>query len=315
MDVVTIVAPTFGLIAAGYAVAVSGLISEGAQKGISEFAFSIAIPVVLFRTIIISQFTAINPLLVWSAYYGAVALTWLFTLALSARLLRVTPTAGVVAATSAVYGNIAMLGIPLTLAAFSPEAAGPMALILAVNTPLLWLCGTLQVAWIERKDSASIPVIILPLLLDLIRNPIILAIVAGFLWRATGFGLHPLLDRTCEQLAQAGSPTALIALGLGLVRFKIRGEALSLAVMCVMKLALMPLFAWTLAFPLLHLPPLVGNVIVLFASMPAGANAYLFATQYRQLTNSTSAAVAVGTLLSAVTLPAIIALLLGSPLE
>ncbi|WIW50609.1 AEC family transporter (plasmid) [Bradyrhizobium sp. 62B] len=315
MNVLAIVAPTFGLIAVGYAAAVSRLVSEGAQKGISEFAFSIAIPALLFRTIVISQFPAINPLLAWGAYYGAVALTWIAALALSARLLRVAPAAGVVAATSAVYGNIAMLGIPLALTAFGPKAAGPMALILSINTPLLWLSGTLQIAWIERKDGTSTWTLVLRLLFDLLRNPIIIAIAVGFFWRMVGAGLNPLIDRTCEQLAQAGSPAALIALGIGLVRFELRGEALSLAVMCLLKLIIMPLFAWTLAFPILRLPPLVGDVIVLFAAMPAGANAYLFATQYKLLANSTSAAVALGTLLSAVTLPLLIAFLLAGPLE
>jgi malonate transporter and related proteins len=104
-------------------------------------------------------------------------------------------------------------------------------------------------------------------------------------------------------------------LGLGLRRFKIAGEMLGFAIMCIMKLAIMPLFAWTLAFPLLHLPPLVGDVIVLFGAMPAGANAYRFASQHRSLENSTSTAVALGTLQSAVTLPAIIALLLTHPIE
>lgn len=67
MNVLATVAPTFGLIAVGYAAAVSRLVSEGAQKGISEFAFSIAIPVLLFRTIVISQFPTMNPLLAWGS--------------------------------------------------------------------------------------------------------------------------------------------------------------------------------------------------------------------------------------------------------
>jgi malonate transporter and related proteins len=75
----------------------------------------------------------------------------------------------------------------------------------------------------------------------------------------------------------------LVALGPGLRRFKIAGEMLGFAIMRIMKLAVMPLFAWTLASPLLHLPPLVGDVIVLFTAMPAGANAYLFASQHRSL--------------------------------
>ena len=51
MQVFLIVAPVFALIAIGYAGSLSRLFSETAHKGISEFAFSIAMPALLFRTI------------------------------------------------------------------------------------------------------------------------------------------------------------------------------------------------------------------------------------------------------------------------
>lgn len=46
------------------------------------------------------------------------------------------------------------------------------------------------------------------------------------------------------------------------------------------------------------LDPAAG-VIVLFAAMPTGANAYIFAVQYQRLVNPVSGAVALGTLLAA----------------
>jgi predicted permease len=220
---------------------------------------------------------------------------------------------GIVIGIGSVYGNIAMLGIPLTLSALGNQAAGPMALILAVNTPLLWLVGTLQMAWTERKLSKSITSLVLPILSDLGRNPILLAIGCGFLWRVTGLGLHPVIDRTVELLAQAGSPTALIALGINLFRFEIKGQTLGIAVMCPLKLLAMPAFAWVLAFHLLDLPPVAAGVVVLFAAMPAGANAYIFAAQYGRLVNAVSGTVAIGTILALATLPAIVSLLTVAP--
>ena len=55
-----------------------------------------------------------------------------------------------------VYGNIVMIGIPLSLAAFGDAAAAPMALILSINTPLLWIVGTLHMEWAERKEDTSL---------------------------------------------------------------------------------------------------------------------------------------------------------------
>lgn len=55
---------------------------------------------------------------------------------------------------------------------------------------------------------------------------------------------------------------------------------------------------------LLDLPPLGAGVVVLFAAMPTGANAYIFAVQYQRLVDPVSGAIALATLLAAVTLRA-----------
>lgn len=307
MATLLIVAPVFALIAAGYASVLFRFVSESAHKGISEFAFSIAIPALLFRTIVVSEFPDVSPYRMWGAYYGALAITWIAAMAVSALLRgrRGGSEDGVVFAIGAVYGNIVMLGIPLVLSALGGEAAGPMALILSVNTPLLWLCGTLQMEFVSRKQAGSPLAIIWPVIADLARNPLMIAIGFGVIWRFTGLGLTPVVDRTIELLAQAGSPTALIALGINLFRFEVKGEKLSILVMCALKLAAMPAAAFVLA-RLLDLPPIAAGVVVLFAAMPTGANAYIFAVQYQRLVNPVSGAVALGTLLAAVTLPVVV---------
>src|SRR6476660_7211291 len=76
MQVFLIVAPVFALIAIGYAASLSGLLSEAAHKGISEFAFSIAMPALLFRSIAVAEVPAVDPLHLWGASLGAVAISW-----------------------------------------------------------------------------------------------------------------------------------------------------------------------------------------------------------------------------------------------
>lgn len=312
MATMLIVAPVFALIAAGYASVLFRFVSEGAHKGISEFAFSIAIPALLFRTIVVSEFPDVSPYRMWGAYYGALALIWIAALLISAclRERREDREDGVVFAIGSVYGNIVMLGIPLVLSALGNEAAGPMSLILSVNTPLLWLCGILQMELVSRKRTGSPLAVIRPVLADLARNPLMLAIGFGVVWRFTGLGLNPIADKTIGLLAQAGSPAALIALGITLFRFEVKGEMLSVVAMSALKLLAMPAVALVLA-KLLNLPPIVTGVVVLFAAMPTGANAYIFAVQYQRLVNPVSGAVAVGTLLAAVTLPVVVMIVAG----
>ena len=192
------------------------------------------------------------------------------------------------------------------------EAAAPMALILAINTPLLWVWATLHMACTERDTGTSFAHLMLTVVTDLGRNPVILAIVAGTLWRLSNAGLHPLADKALALLGQAGVPCALVALGAGLTQFQIKGQAGTLTVMLALKLVAQPAIAWVLAFWVLELPPVAGAVVVLFSAMPTGANAYLFATRYQRVVNSTSGAVALGTILAAATAAALVSVLIGA---
>ncbi len=315
MQVILIVAPVFALIAIGYAASLSRLLSQTAHKGISEFTFGIAMPALLFRTIALTDIPAVEPLRIWGAYFGGVAVVWVMATVLTALALRRPAADAPAIAMGSVYGNVVMLGIPLVLALFGTEAAAPMALILAINTPLLWIWATLHMAWAERKDGGSPARLILAVIADLGRNPVILAIVAGSLWRLGGAGLHPLADKALALLGQAGVPCALVALGAGLTQFQIKGQAGTLTVMLGLKLVAQPAIAWVLAFHVLALPPVAAAVVVLFSAMPTGANAYLFATRYQRVVNSTSGAVALGTILAAATAAALVYVLLaeGAP--
>jgi hypothetical protein len=311
MQVFLIVAPVFALIAIGYLASLWRLLSEAAHKGISEFTFGIAMPALLFRTIALTDIPAVEPLRLWGAYFGAAAAVWAAATALTVLLLRRPGADAAPIAMSSVYGNVVMLGIPLALALFGSEAAAPMALILAINTPLLWIVGTLHMAWAEHRGGTSLWRLILSVFIDLARNPVILGIVAGSLWRLGGLGLHPLADKVLGLLGQAGVPCALVALGAGLTQFQIKGQAGTLTTILALKLVAQPAIAWLLAFEVLGLPPVAAAVVVLFSAMPTGANAYLFAARYQRVVNSTSGAVALGTILAAATAAALVSVLVS----
>lgn len=310
MDVLLIVAPVFGLIVIGYVAASTRLLSEAAHRGLSEFAFGIAVPALLLRTIATATFPETDPVRLWIAYYSAVGVTWLLALAATKWVIRRPAGDGVTIAMGAVYGNIVMLGIPLALAAFGPQAAGPMALILAVNTPILWLVGTFQIGWSDRDSPDRGARRVQAILGELARNPIVLGIAAGGVLKISELGLHPVVDKALALVAQAGVPTSLVALGASLRRFRIEGQVATLTGMCSLKLVVMPLAAWWLAFEVMQLPPVAAGVVVLFAAMPAGANVYLFASRYHRVVESVSGAIALGTLISALTVSALIGAIL-----
>lgn len=307
MQVFLIVVPVFALIAIGFGAARTGLFSETAHKGLSEFAFSIAMPAQLFRTIAAPGSPGFDPLGLWGAYFGAILITWVMATLLTRYVLKRPAADGVSIAMSSVYGNVVMIGLPLSVAAFGETALVPVALILSLNTPLLWLAGMLHMEWADRKPDTSLSSLGRVLLNDLVRNPLILAILAGLAWRVLGLGVWSPVGKVLDLLAQSSVPCALMALGASLTRFRIDGQMPTLATLCVLKLLVLPAVAWLLAHYVFRLPPMPAAVVVILAAMPAGANAYLFAMRYQKVVNSASGAVALGTILSALTAAVLLA--------
>jgi malonate transporter len=299
--ILNIVAPVFGLIVIGYVAARWRLLSDGAAQGISDFAFTLAIPALLCRTIATAEFGALSPLAVWTSFYTAGFLTWGFATLLSMTLLARPREDAASVAMTATFGNTVMLGIPLAIGAFGDKATAIIALVLSIHAPTWWLLGMLHAQAAGGAPDQSPGKMIASLARDLMRNPIIIGILVGVLWRFTGLKLPVAIDRLLQLMAQAGIPTSLVALGLTLVGFEIKGQMPTLTAVIALKLVFMPLVAWLMAHYVFALDPLTTGVIVVMAAVPTGANAFLFAVKMGRAVNSASGAVALGTAVAAVT--------------
>lgn len=309
-DVVLIVAPVFGLIALGFALARFGVLSKTAGDGLAEFVFVVATPVLLFRIVATASPAATGePLALWGAFYSAVAVIWIAAAA-ATRFMLVRPARdGASVAMGANFGNIVMLGIPLALDRFGTGAATPIAILVSVSAPIMWFVATLHIELVTEREEMAVGPLLKDLFMSLLKNPLILGIVAGFAWRATGLGLHPIPDKMISLLGQTAIPGSLVALGLSLTGFELRGQFGTVLVVCALSLVAFPALVWVLAFHVFTMPPVWAGVAVLFAACPPGANAYLFATRYDAATGSVSAAVAFGTALSIVSVTLILVFL------
>jgi len=307
--ILSTIAPVFLVILAGFAFARGGLISRTAEAGLLEFVLRVGIPALLFRTMVDARPPGGETLRLWGVYFGALALIWLLSALATHVVLRRPKEDQPMVGMSASFGNIVLLGIPIVLATQGAEAATPVAVITSVHTALLWLAATLHVQVVSEHGRTTTRALLRELGVNLLTNPIILAILAGTLWRQTGIGLGDAPRAMLDLLAQAGVPCALFALGLSLRDFSIRGQVPTLAALLLLKLVLFPAIVWWLAFRVAPLDPLWASVAVLFAACPTGVNAFILAKQYGRVVNSTSGAVALGTALSVGTMTAILVVL------
>lgn len=306
---ITTVVPVFTLIVLGFGAGRFGFFVEGSARGLSTFVFTFAIPAMLFKAMVTLGIPASPPWGLWGALFATVAIIWVLAIAASRFVAGLAGAGGSSAALGAAFGNTVMLGLPLGVAHFGTAAVLPMALIISVHLPVQWFAATLLAQWGSQNEGHGVPALLGTLLKDLLTNPIVLALLAGSAWNLAGYGLDPMAEEIISMLAQAAVPAALFALGLSLARFGWESCGLAAVVLMLLKLAVMPLIAAVLAFSIFDLTSVEAGIVVLFAALPTGANAYIFAERQGVAEAAVSASVAAGTALSIITLTVVLALI------
>ena len=140
-QIVGIVLPVFGLIGVGYVIAWTNVTGEGSGEALAGFVFTVAIPVLLFRTFVTADFSAAAPWRLWLAYFSGFAVAWVVGDLIVRRLFGRDARAGVVGGVSSAYGNAVLIGIPLTITAYGDPGAVAIALIVAIHLPIAMTGG------------------------------------------------------------------------------------------------------------------------------------------------------------------------------
>jgi len=295
--ILTTVVPVFVLIGLGYGAARLKLIEGAGAVGLNRFVFLFAIPALLFRTSMKVDIGAAAPWSLWGAFFGSAGIVWVLAILVSPKVPSLRPTGGAAGAIAASFGNLVMMGIPLSFAHWGERAVVPAALIVAIHAPVHWFFATLRAEW-SLHGGGSVGKTLKELVFALAKNPIVVALLLGLGWGMTGLGLHPVADKTITMLGQAGVPSALFSLGLSLASYGLKGHLRGLSTILVLKMAVFPLVAAVMAFQVFDLPHLSASIVVLFACLPPGANAYLFATRYNASIAPVSGAIGVGTFIA-----------------
>lgn len=117
--------------------------------------------------------------------------------------------------------------------------------------------------------------------LNLVRNPLMIALALGALWHLTGMHLGGLPRVMVDRIADVASTLALFAMGMSLRNYGIRGNVAAGLVLAVLKLFLMPALVFVATHYVVPLPSVWAKVAVVAAASPTGVNAYIVAARFR----------------------------------
>ncbi|SCA55767.1 putative malonate transporter, MdcF, AEC family [Candidatus Terasakiella magnetica] len=309
-DIGTIILPVFALIALGYLMVKRGLFSQSGVDDLTRFIFYLAVPALLFRTSASGVMTQKLELSILAAFFGM----GVFILFGCYFLMRkIGHERSVVVGISACFSNLALIALPIVQTAYPPEALVPLMTLITFNAMVLF---TLPCIMIEtgRNPNASILAIFTGAIKTVLSNPLVIALVSGWIFSETGSELPQVIDRITELLSKAAAPCALFAVGGGMARYSLRLEETKAPVLLVTfaKLILMPAGVWLICTYIVGTSPLWTMIATLGAAMPTGANPFVFATRYGVGDRIAGNAILLSTALSLITLSAFL-LIFPSP--
>ncbi|MDV7340430.1 AEC family transporter [Terasakiella sp. A23] len=305
-QVITVIFPVFAVVGLGYLMVKRGLFSQSGVDDLTRFIFYLAVPALLFRTSASGVMAQRLELSILLAYYG-VGVVILFATYYMAK--RVGHERAVVTGISACFGNLALIGLPIVQTAYGPEALVPLMTLITFNAMILF---TIPCVMMEtgRNPNANIGGIIWGSIKSVITNPLVIALVSGWVLAETEVELPSVIDRTTELLSKAAPPCALFAVGGGMARYSLRLEETRFSVLLasVAKLIIMPLAVFLLCHYVLGASPVWTMIATLGAAMPTGANPFVFATRYGVGDRIAGNAILLTTSLSLITLSAFLIL-------
>lgn len=271
--------------------------TEDAARVLSNLAFFLFVPALLFRTMALADLSQL-PWRLLAAYLLPLALFAAAVWALQGRAAAgIGPAAPSTRAIGASYGNAVQMGIPMAAALFGAEGLALHLTVVSVHGLTLL---TLLTALVERDLARSRPssgraAVLRAAARNTIVHPVVLPVLAGLAWNLAGLPLPKPLDLTLQGLGAAVSPLCLVLIGLSLAAYGLQGFGGGALRTSLLKLLVLPALVWAVAQGLFGLHGLPLQVLVMMAALPVGANALLFAQRYSVLQAESTAAIVAST--------------------
>jgi malonate transporter and related proteins len=290
--VLTSLLPVILLIVIGYMAGKLGFIKASATKDYSNLIFFVLLPPLLFRTMAQTHPEALQVLPVL-AYLGSMVVTFAGVM-----LIKGINQHSIILSLAATYGNIVMIGIALIGFAYGAAGQAVLFSLISVHAIVMLTSATLLLEWLRKKNENTHPMqTAIVALRGALLQPTTWPIVLGLAYSQTGFGIPILLDRPMQLLGQAFSPLALVLVGLTLSATQF-GEHIKPALgLAMLKNFVQPLLVLSLGL-LLGLHGLPLTVMVVVASLPMGANVFMFSERYQESEALITTSVSVSTVVA-----------------
>lgn len=300
---IEIVSPFFCFIFIGY---VFGKMFDGTDSGLfwlNKFIIYLAVPALLFSLLSkspIEEMANLNYIITTTFItLGMFIVSMGYLVILRKKRLGDSS----LLAASASYGNVGYMGVPLMVALLGEAAIIPATLILIFDSMIHFILVPLIAG---RNDKGSGFERFIHSLMQIIKNPFLIASVLGTIIAVFKLPLPSLVSNVSDQLGASAIPTALFSLGVSLSLSKFTGINLDNSFLVIMKLFIHPALVAVIVLSLGIFEPIWAATAIIMATLPTALNVFMMAKQYDRSADMVSSVTLFGTIISVGTISFIV---------
>ncbi len=302
MQIVDLILPVFAVILSGWIVGYTGYLSRTLSDALIHFAYNIAMPALLIVTIAQEPGRSLINWRFLLAFGGGSLLC--FFLVFGAMSLRASQ--GLASRTmhgmAASMTNTGFVALPVLQAIYGQRAVLPAA-IATVFVAIVMFPLAVVLLELGQRDAHSSRPTPMATIKRVVLNPLVISTLIGMLWSLSGLRVPGPVTAYLNIMADALTPCALFAIGLGLSIDGLRANLGRALLLSTVKLIIMPLIVYGLCVAL-KLDPLYTIAAVICGAVPTAKTAYILAGEYHCEEMMVASTVSMTTLASVISLVA-----------
>lgn len=300
LEVLGITVPIFVVIAIGFFLRKRSFLGEKTVMTLNRLTYDLGLSTLVFYSIIQNRLSDIFELNILKVSYLTFA-TFFVLIFLSIFFTRLdSRTKGALIVTS-YRSNMAFVGFPILLYAFGSLATAKASIVIALLMPLNVTSTVIIFRLFDKardKDGAK------SIIIDLVRDPVIIAVVLGIIFSYFGVNMPGPVNKVLEILSSMAVPLALISIGASFRFYNLKKNLKLLVIPVFAKLILIPFIALFFAMVVFRTETLNRDILVLLFGMPLAVATYIQGEKYGSDKEFISSALIVTTLVSLVTISA-----------
>ena len=300
VQIADLILPVFAVILTGWIVGYTGYLSRALSDALIHFAYNIAMPALLIVTI--AQEPA-HSLINWRflvAFGGGSLLCFILVFGIMSILGSRSLASRTMHGMAASMTNTGFVALPVLQAIYGQHAVLPAAIATVFVAVVMFPAAVILLEFGQRDAQGSRTAAIVTVK-HIVLNPMVVSTLIGMAWSVIGLPLPRPLTAYLGILADALTPCALFAIGLGLSIEGLRANIGRASLLSAVKLIIMPLMVYGLSVSL-RLDPLYTIAAVICGAVPTAKTVYILAGEYHCEEMMVASTVSMTTLASVISL-------------